>query len=655
MIEVELPDGTIAEFPDGTAPDVIKGALQKRFAAPDQPPAAEGVAPQQAEGGSSLSPLLQSIGAFSSSALNGLPIIGPSVKKGVMDLAIGANPQWDAEKAQKIVGDAEAAHPTLSKAGGVFGGVLGTVPAVVAAPELFGGGAAGLGVRSLISATTGGAINAADSGVRSGGDPMEMLKGGAIGAGLGLIAPGAGAAIGKGIASYIGRPAYEELQGFSRDALSRITKALTADGLTPATAAQKLAQLGPEATMADLGPNLQQAAAGLVAKPGEARGIVQNAMRSREAGASGRIAQALDDTIGPAPVPSQIDAGLAASQDQAAQAYAPLFENARAVNTEAIANGLDAATANLRGPAQVAVQRARRFLDIPGTNELDPNPQALFQSRQAIDGLLATEDNPQVIRQLTMVRQDVDRALAEAVPGIKDVDAQFAELARQRTAVGQGQTVLDSGRTAPRPQELAQQMQEGALPQGTQIGPSAVPVRLRQGARAEIDRIVGTNANDRVALQRIVKGEGDWNPQKLATLFGPDRARRIIDVLDAEKTFAGTNSFVTQNSATAARQEAVRELDGAGGLGVVDSYKAGGVLGLGRAGAMKGASAVIDALRGKGAAAAQAALARGLVSGNHAAVVSALMAASPVPVPTATIAKIAEALLLGSGTAATHR
>lgn len=34
MIEVELPDGTIAEFPDGTSQDVIKGALQKRFGAP---------------------------------------------------------------------------------------------------------------------------------------------------------------------------------------------------------------------------------------------------------------------------------------------------------------------------------------------------------------------------------------------------------------------------------------------------------------------------------------------------------------------------------------------------------------------------------------------------------------------------------------------
>jgi len=34
MIEVELPDGTVAEFPDGTSNDVIQSALQKRFGQP---------------------------------------------------------------------------------------------------------------------------------------------------------------------------------------------------------------------------------------------------------------------------------------------------------------------------------------------------------------------------------------------------------------------------------------------------------------------------------------------------------------------------------------------------------------------------------------------------------------------------------------------
>lgn len=40
MIEVELPDGTVAEFPDGTSHDVITGALQKQFGAPRQQPPA---------------------------------------------------------------------------------------------------------------------------------------------------------------------------------------------------------------------------------------------------------------------------------------------------------------------------------------------------------------------------------------------------------------------------------------------------------------------------------------------------------------------------------------------------------------------------------------------------------------------------------------
>lgn len=53
MIEVELPDGSIAEFPDGTSNDVIKGALQKRFggtnAQPQAVPAGEWSAASDAD------------------------------------------------------------------------------------------------------------------------------------------------------------------------------------------------------------------------------------------------------------------------------------------------------------------------------------------------------------------------------------------------------------------------------------------------------------------------------------------------------------------------------------------------------------------------------------------------------------------------------
>ncbi|WP_259669099.1 hypothetical protein [Rhizobium lentis] len=45
MIEVDLPDGSVAEFPDGTSPDVIKSALQKKFGGTPR----QDMAPQSAE------------------------------------------------------------------------------------------------------------------------------------------------------------------------------------------------------------------------------------------------------------------------------------------------------------------------------------------------------------------------------------------------------------------------------------------------------------------------------------------------------------------------------------------------------------------------------------------------------------------------------
>lgn len=68
MIEVELPDGSVAEFPDGTAPDAIKGALRKRFPT------------QAAEGKTDLQPMPPSAPA------------GPSTAQQMADLAQGVTP-----------------------------------------------------------------------------------------------------------------------------------------------------------------------------------------------------------------------------------------------------------------------------------------------------------------------------------------------------------------------------------------------------------------------------------------------------------------------------------------------------------------------------------------------------------------------------------
>jgi hypothetical protein len=318
----------------------------------------------------------------------------------------------------------------------------------------------------------------------------------------------------------------------------------------------RLSKLGPDAMPMDLGPNLQRQAGALAATPGEAQNIVRGAIGARDAGANARIQGAVDETLGPAPALQKIDAQIKANMDALGPQYEQAFKKARAVKTDKIAGDLESKIVNLRGDAQKAARKVRDMLDIEGTDQLDPSPYTLFQTRQAIDGMLATEANPKVIGVLSDARKAIDNQLAISVPGIKKLDARFAELARQKEGVQRGMQTLDSGRTAPRPSELATEMQTGGIAQGDMVGPSAVPMRLREGARAEIDRIIGTNANDRVALQRLIKGEGDWNRDRLATLFGRDKADRIIGVLDRERQFADTSNIVTRNSETAARAAA---------------------------------------------------------------------------------------------------
>jgi hypothetical protein len=141
------------------------------------------------------------------------------------------------------------------------------------------------------------------------------------------------------------------------------------------------------------------------------------------------------------------------------------------------------------------------------------------------------------------------------------VDAGYAELMRQRDALGRGADVLDNGKNAIRPAELATEIQTGAQPQGQMVGPSAAPARLRQGVRAELDRLVGTKANDLGALERTIGTPQDWNSRKLALLFGEDARNGVSDAVAANRKFRDTFQKVAQGSQTAQRSEAAAALD----------------------------------------------------------------------------------------------
>jgi hypothetical protein len=530
--------------------------------------------------------------------IEGVPVVGPLVRGAADRVGAGIrslinDTSYDDELAF-VQGQSDRLadkHPVLDTGAKITGAVAGTLPLVVAAPAAFGAGGGSLLSRTAASGLSGMVIGGADAGVRSEGDLDAMKWGAGVGLAAGLAGPAAGQLIGKGVSALT--------QRFGRTAPTAAERmfgrALDADAVDDV--AGRLLQMGPDAMPMDLGPNLQRQAGALAASPGRGQEITRSAIAARDAAANSRITGAVDDILGPATIPSQLDDAIRANQTVLSPDYDEVFKSARPVDASRLANILDSASKRLRGDAQKAAQKVRTMINVAGEDVLDTNPSTLFQTRQAIDDMLVNA-TPKEAQMLTVTRQEIDKLLTKSVPGIKGVDAKFQELARQRDAITRGQQVLESGRTAPRPTELASEFYDGAIPQGQMVGPSAAPLRLRQGARAEIDRIIGTNANDRVALQRLVKGEGDWNRARLQTLFGKERADRILNVLDAEKLFADTSHIVTRNAETAARTAAIRETaENTGGPGVIEQA---GNLQFGTAGAK-----LFDKVLGSGRSAAQ--------------------------------------------------
>jgi len=206
----------------------------------------------------------------------------------------------------------------------------------------------------------------------------------------------------------------------------------------------------------------------------------------------------------------------------------------------------------------MSVRDDLHITDAHGNTQVpDPHPRTLMAVRRSIDGTLKSESNPDIQRILGDVRKVVDAELAAKVPGIKAVDAKYGELKEQSKALDRGQQVLDSGRgTVVRPAELVDEM--GAMSPGQQA-------RLREGTRAEVDRVVGTNVNDLTALERKIGTPQDWNSQKLGTIFGEGPRDRVAKALMDNRKFRQSYQDIVQNSQSAQRLASAKAMDGAEG------------------------------------------------------------------------------------------
>lgn len=520
--------------------------------------------------------------------INGVPVLGPAVMGGVDRAAALIRSYRDgtpyADELAKVQAFGKAtsdAYPMTSTAAGLAGGVASMIP--VGATAL---GARALGItgenllaRGVAGGVSGGLLGTADAGVRG----ENVGVGGGVGAVLGGAGPAVGKVVGAGTGALVNKlgeymtPAAPGVSGSAGKVLSGL---IAADG--PEAVQNRLMALGSQGMLAEAGPSLEGATAGLIPKPGEAKTILVNAVRDRAAGANARLNEDVRAAIGPAEDPVKVTAEiLALRKAQDEKNYRGALANAPDVDVSGLVKAIDGMLKTAEGSQKTALATLRSRLvkgeaeaAVPGgpTGLLDASGQPIIgagkpatpvklqtnaENLHNIKGELDAVINhgapglgvegAAVARMqgaLKKARGELNAILQDQVPGYAEANKASAALAKRAEAVETGTSVLGSGKTTPTPEALSETL--NAMSPGERIA-------LAKGTRGEIERLLGVKVNDLTALKQALQGEGGWNTAKLGAIFGTDETGRLVGAVAREAAFADTTNKLLQNSQTANR------------------------------------------------------------------------------------------------------
>jgi hypothetical protein len=330
---------------------------------PDEKPAG----PKKAEGGNPVT-------AAARGVVSGIPLVGPAVLRGLENVSAGAqsltsgNPQAEELERIRAYGAAsDKANPGSRLGGDIAGGVLGSMPLVLAAPAAFGAGAAPLVTRMAASGVSGMGLTGLDAATRAvpeGAAPEQAVK-------AFTDAAGPGAAIG-GVAGTLGPVAMEVGQGVARAAApyigmskfageDRVARALLNAQREPGSIAEGMERArglgkGHEYTLADeLGESGSGLAAWAARGPGPGRERVVEALVPRQRMQAERLAADLSEAMGTSGTAKQEAARLLKrAQDESR----PIYNRSMAVDVSdnsrlAAFQGSDVAKSAMRTGAEI--------------------------------------------------------------------------------------------------------------------------------------------------------------------------------------------------------------------------------------------------------------------------------------------------------------
>lgn len=470
MIEVELPDGSVAEFPDGTSKDVIKGALQKRFGGgANQPPGVPEYVPPGVEGydpkTGEVSRQYGRTGSAAMGAADSTTLGWGDELASYLGSALSGVPRE--QVLSEMRGDAQAAkqeNPGSYLTGQIGGGLA---QAVATGGAGFGLNAArtgaGLGRVALGSAVDGSLYGSAYGAGNADGDLTDRLLGGgqgaALGFGLGGALPVAMAGVKTAVSPLIA-PLLARLQpqDYANKALQTIVQrsGSSADDIANMLTRAQADDQGMFTVADALGHQGGRALSTVVRNPNDARQQIVDALVARQMGQGERLSNALAEGFGATDTAAQRAASLTAQRSAAAGTnYGAARAGAGTVDpTSAIQAADDFLTpgaTRVMSPGnniaddsiEAAVRRARSYLT--DGNSMLTDFSAALRSKQEIDAMIEGA-KPAVQRQLIPIRNALDDALEQASPDYAAARNTYRQQSRAIDAIDTG-TQASSGRT----------------------------------------------------------------------------------------------------------------------------------------------------------------------------------------------------------------
>lgn len=443
-------------------------------------------------------------------------------------------------------------HPVLNTGAQIAGGIASTAPlASIAIPARLAQAPGALAAAGRIGLTgvEGAALGGTDAYARG----QSVAQGAAMGAAGGAGGQALGEAIGG--VSDIARALMRGQNGRAEDRAAGIIRQLgQSDALSPAQAQSELARLGPDATLADLGPNMQQASRAVASAPGPAQQRIIEALTRRESGAGQRITGAMDTAMGQRTNILDSADQIAASRAAAAR---PLYEQAMTVpvsdspelqeiiKTPAFMSAL--AKANT-----LAGNEGRSLYSPTGEMSMHGPVMAPDVSKMTVQDLhyiqRAMQDNigeiktgagfrdNEASRSVADVRGRLLGVMDKLSPEYATARKAYSDYSSVANALQEGQQVF---RNATTPDMLSRTLANMN---------DAEKQAFTEGARQQIAQTMGTARNDANAAKAML--DKGYNREKIALLLGNDPASRLNNAVDAERTFSGTMQAARGGSMT---------------------------------------------------------------------------------------------------------